>query len=150
MKIRSGFVSNSSTSSFLIYGVYEPQLSIDKILVLEGLEDNWATWYKERQAEWGQEYPEMYPDITLRKWVAKAMNEEGDLAQLLNMLSRLTMLPEIECEIPYDEIYLGLDPRSIAGEETMNEFKQRVYDTLALFVDGEIECGWHEAAWRDG
>lgn len=147
MKIRKGFVSNSSTSSFLIYGVYDPQVSIEKLLAIEGLEDKWVAWYKGQQERWDEEHPEWYPDTTFKEWAKERVEAEG-LGELFSALSEWL---EIECKRPpYDEIYLGLDPRSMTDDETMGEFKTRVKETLGTFVEGEFECIWHKEAWRDG
>lgn len=143
MHIRKGFVSNSSSSSFLIYGVRDPKISLEKLSTKEGLKDEWTVWYKEQQAKYG------YPDTTFAAW-ANEIVDEGDIDELFYLLSRFAESFEIECETLFDEVFFGLDPRSMADNETMSEFKQRVCDTLALFIEGKFECQWHEEAWRDG
>lgn len=140
MKVRTGFVSNSSASSFLIYGVYAPSVSVDKLLAIEGLEQKWAAWYKGKQ----ENYP-WYPNTTFADW---AEGEGG--VELLDGLGQFTdIFNGVDCEGPdYDDDYMGMDPRQMDDDETMGQFKQRVKDVLSLIIDEDFKCEWHKYAWR--
>ena len=150
MKIRVGFVSNSSTSSFLIWGVYDPEISLEKLFAIEGLKGKWATWYKEQQDERSAKYPDWYPDTTFEEWAVETFESNG-FGELLDSLKQCTdALAGLKSHSPYDDCYIGGDPRAMDDEETIGSFKKRVCDTLAMFIEGEFECGWQEQSWRDG
>ena len=101
MKTRRGFVSNSSTTSFCIYGA---RTTVD--------EDNWEG--------------------------------EGYLWDKLNELGITIERSE------WDGHYLGARWDSIGGDETRNQFCERV-KTAILEIDPDAdEFGTYEEAYRDG
>ncbi len=101
MKTRPGFVSNSSTTSFCVFGI---AVSIDRIDALE----------------------EMIDDISLETFY-------GD--------------PD-----SYDrQVYIGKEYSSIADDETMSQFKERISTAIkTLLPDEDHDCSLHEESYRDG
>ena len=46
--------------------------------------------------------------------------------------------------------YLGISPNKMPDDQTMGEFKAKVETSLKYLYGSDVECGWHEYAWRDG
>lgn len=120
MKVRNGFVSNSSSSSFCIYGA-----AISDLDAFKGMEEEVR---KENN---------LAPDEEIEHWhIVEALYDFGDGAL------------EVHNPDGY-EIYIGRDWSSIKEDETGLQFKNRVQeDTKKLGVtipDGAF--GTHEATW---
>lgn len=112
MKIRSGFVSNSSSSSFCLYGIF--------------IEDG-----KERE----------YIDLKRESKIKKSLNEDdedfsfdedddeyNDSSELYDLEDNSDLLvyhPE-----GFDGWYIGKSPANIGENQTLKEFKQEIVDEL--------------------
>ncbi|HUS51013.1 MAG TPA: hypothetical protein VMZ91_12670 [Candidatus Paceibacterota bacterium] len=121
MKIRKGFVSNSSSSSFCIYGISIEQEEIAKKMVELG--------FIEKD---GDDYNDIF------EWLY------GDSNKILeqNGLS-------VNC--PYDDdICIGREWKSIKDNETGKEFKESVEKSLNKMFKKDIKCSTIEVAWYDG
>lgn len=120
MKIRTGFVSNSSSSSFCLYGIYTDSLTENKKLIqkLIETEDNINT------------------------------TEEAEEVLAYDWYSAEKILGEIHC-IDYDGFYIGESWASIKDDETGAQFKKRVEEKLKEYFPNK-QCSTFEKAWRDG
>ena len=126
MKIRNGFVSNSSSSSFLIYGVYVN--NIDEITL------------------------SLIEDGTITEEEAKDMcvYEIGDI-----FCDKLGDDSQLECRsIPYDNgIYIGISPDNIKDDNmTFGQFKQLAVDEIKFHLPGMFgnkDFSWYQEAWQD-
>lgn len=108
MKVRSGFVSNSSTSSFCLYGMCFDSDEIDAIAQALGIEEKYD----------------------LAEDVATALG--------------------LQCEYgPEDEYFIGRDPGCIGDDETGSQFKNSIKKALQKALK-DVNCDYHERAWRDG
>ena len=122
MKTRNGFVSNSSTSSFMFYGIQvdKSKIKIDKGRLPEGF---------------GTE------DLDDEYAVADIVDEICNTAGLGSS--------EGEYESVYS---IGLCPSSIGGDETGDQFKARskrlIEETFPEL--GSVKCGWISEAWYNG
>jgi len=158
MKIRTGFISNSSSSSFLIYGVYEPKIPVNPIDVIKNITDidefkkKWEVWYKEMQEKYSDK-PDWYPDVEFEDWLEESMKTdmqkffEYDIKKFADNDS----FGQLKCPNPFgDYQYVGVDPRNMDDNETMAQFKERVEKLLKSIFGDNIKCDWHEYAWRDG
>jgi len=153
MKLRKGFVSNSSSSSFLIYGVYDPKLPEDiaELADKDVVKKAWTVWYQERlDSDYGKKSPELYPkDETFETWLKKKKESLGGdieyfvFSEVLGMLGFEHHAPE------YSGNYLGICPTNMGDDETMGQFKDRVQTALEE-IFGEVSCSWQEYAWRNG
>ncbi len=153
MKIRMSFVSNSSSSSFLIYGVCtEDKPSVEnllKVLDMEAAKKKWVNWYAKKQQEYGESHSNRYPDTTWEEWLVKI---EDDITWMIE--DRLPLFfddfPNLSIHWPFDNYYIGLDPRNMDDDETMGEFKIRAEKAIQSMVNEDTKLDWHELAWRDG
>lgn len=179
MKIRQGFVSNSSTTSFCIYGVcFErdevienlKELKInDPVLFQKGI-DNLAKkdyyaddvkFFKKLGVKSGKKSEEDDENISVEDSLKKTygLNEEDeeefdeDEYDLdISMLFE-DMFPELELENHYGqggELYVGRSWSSIKDDETGKQFKDSIEASLKKILGNDIECGHHEEAFRDG
>ena len=147
MKIRNGFVSNSSTSSFYIYGICldENRDGIDK-RIKENTPDEMKKVILTKNNE-----------IAAKSSYRKAFDDfdtyiDNFCEDSYEMLSEISEAVGITMNHPeYCGFYMGIDPSEIGDDETGKEFKTRV-ETIIKSLLGEDITGfsWHAEAWRDG
>jgi len=123
MKIRTGFVSNSSTSSFLIYGVAIEDVS--------DLRDKLLEKYNITEEEFEDDY-------------------EGSVYELVE--KEMEDVAGFEWHEPgdYDTFYIGKSWHLINDDETGAQFKANVEKTLKEKFGDDLEFETLSEAWRDG
>jgi len=124
MKIRNGFVSNSSTSSFLIYGIALEDDEIRKSLGIKEFDDE----------------VDLY-DI------------EDDLYEMIDEAFQKEKLKAYQWHHPYDGEdgwYIGRSWSSVGDDETGSQFRESIEKDLKTIFGDKVEFGTHKAAWRDG
>ena len=119
MKIRMGFVSNSSGSSFCYYGVYLTQEDVRVILIQAGIkpDDDEGDFY-----------------------------EATDKAEKVLAEAGLTShyLPEPDED---NALMVGREWSSVEDNETGAQFKQDVKDKLEKLLNKSVKCATHEKHW---
>lgn len=126
MKARGGFVSNSSTTSFCIYGVYFEDLH-------QLVEDN----QKLKEAILKQD-----PETDLDNYGDYDMSE---------VISDIVGLPYYPAPYDNDGAFFGRKYSTIDDDETGAEFKKSIRDSIKEFIEVEDkDFGTHDEAWRDG
>jgi len=146
MKIRNGFVSNSSTSSFHIYGICLDEGDEIANRIKENATDEMKELLltKNNEAAAKSSYRDAFDSFE-----AYMDHFEEDDYELLYELG-----DAIDLSINHPEyygIYIGIDPSNIGDNETGKEFKTRVEDLIKSLLGDDIKgFGWHEEAWRDG
>lgn len=134
MKIRNGFVSNSSTSSFLIYGAYLESEDI-------------VTAFKNNI----DKIKEKSPDDAAVAYYEESPEDYDDYFEMLDSLSDLMEDKDIDTWCVWDEdYYIGASLRRIKDDETMSQFKDRIGKKIKSIFDVTIPLDIHEEAWRDG
>jgi len=124
MKVRIGFVSNSSTSSFLIYGTTIGSNDIEK------------AYNKFFPSKTPEEDEDRYTDERLDEILQKEEFKKYRLE---------TWHPDYD-----DENYIGACWSSVGDDETGKQFKERVEKQLKSIFGDDISCGTLSAAWREG
>jgi hypothetical protein len=122
MKIRKGFVSNSSSSSFLIYG--------SKVSI-EDIKDDVK---KELAHFLNVDVDELYDIDDFSYDVVKYINEKEN--------------SEICVFCGYDDYYIGRSWDSIGDDETGKQFKESIEKTLKKYCDND--CGTLEYCGYNG
>ncbi len=120
MKIRRGFVSNSSSCSFCIYGIsIEPQKLCEK-LIENGIKLTEAD--KEEIYEWFDD-------------------KSNKLTENLGIRGG----SEYD-----DYLYIGKEWANISDDQTGAEFKKEKEEKIEKLIGKDIKCFTHEEAWYNG
>ena len=140
MKVKADFVTNSSTTSFVAWGIAVEFSVIRESSIL--LQQMYLA-YVELQKKHGNEA------ATMDDWLSGVEDHyefQEDLRTLLRKEGQ-----GFECaSAPYDDtLYIGVSPFSMKDDETFAEFKTRVANTLEK-IGLPSNAGSIEEAWRDG
>ena len=131
MKIRSGFVSNSSSSSFCIYGI---EIDVEEL--------------REK----------LLSSEILSEEDKKYLSEIEDTYEIVEMLEYNDMKIENISNIEFhymgeynpDSVYIGRSWSLIEDDKTGKEFKEDVENKLKKILGNEVKCYTCQEAWRDG
>jgi len=136
MKVRQGFVSNSSSSSFCIYGICVEDIES----LVDGnpkLKPKIYEKYVEEQKKWGEE---ILPE-----------EEYFENVDSYDLRERLEYLLGMEIYKPGDWgcFYIGDSWSSIGDDETGKQFKERVEKELKETFGEGLSFSTHEEGWMD-
>lgn len=143
MKIRSGFVSNSSTSSFCIFGAcIEKNEFIEKIRKLNPKLDA-----KYKSLENGEILKEKFVGSEEEFEIGEDNLDEESMEVGEKYLKKLGLSFEYGyCEDEY--YYIGRYWKNINDDETGKEFKESIKESVkSLFP--KAKCATFEEAWHD-
>ena len=163
MKYRQGFVSNSSSSSFLIYGVCVERDELAARLI----EGPWTeavlakanaslAWSRQSQAEYAAKAA---ADPSFKYYSYEVREDYASFAEYFveedNKWDAIYSLAgEIDgkSECPFEDgtTYFGISWDKVGDDETGRQFKARVEQILKDMFGEGLECGTFEEAWRNG
>jgi hypothetical protein len=125
MKIRIGFVSNSSTSSFLIYGTTLEKDELQQLLI---------------------------KSLPPESIVYLGSNKDVDEIDVYETLYGILNTYGLESYRPYYDstFYIGASWSSVGLDETGRQFQERVQNGVkALLKKDDLEFDTYEEAWHD-
>lgn len=134
MKIRTGFVSNSSSSSFCIYGVCKEFSEIIGNTPKEKLYEVLSASFDET-VENEEQLDEIIDEYGFYEVIECIFPDNSDLE---------FHIPEYE-----DCVYIGASWSSIKDDETGAEFKEKVRREIKEEFGIEEGFNTYEEAWRD-
>ena len=149
MKERTGFVSNSSGSSFCIYGT---AFEGDWTTILKALKKNAPDLFEQFKKA------TIEGDDEIKNWLENIDNVDYDPETVDEIdpsweVGKLFKDAGLTIRAPYgwDTVYIGRSWKSIDDDETGAQFKKKIEDTLKnAFGTLVEECSTLEEAWRDG
>lgn len=127
MRVRTGFVSNSSSSSFLIFG---RGFSSEGELIL-------ALGISEQEAE------EKYLDADGKEALEEVLGKDRFKELLTDNGIKFIRGAD-------DDVYVGASWDTVRGDETGNQFRERVQQVLNQIFPDKQECKTEKEAWYNG
>ena len=137
MKTRIGFVSNSSTTSFAIYGCEIPGSKKDK--VAQQILD-----YLKKQPGF-DDFCKKHPGMLL-----DAECESCDLYDLNSALKELCGGMKTIFGQEEEYLYIGKSFELAKDTETAGEFKQNIAKIIKDILGEDKACDFHVEGWYDG
>jgi len=150
MKIRYGFISNSSTTSFCIYGTeIKGSMDIDSFKRIKAAYPNeWESIFKpySEKNEW---YGKILNIDKLTKEEASKMELDSEWFEVLDRLVDGFKLSAYSCG-DTDQHWVGKTWASMKEDETKKQFQDGVEKILKAWFGEETKCYNIKEAWRDG
>lgn len=128
MKIRNGFVSNSSTSSFLIYGIKFYEGDVKEFFLNSSNNE------------------------AIRIRAKRLLEDDEDIFSFMDGVCTEILLNQFELYY-VDELelyYVGKSWGEIKDDETGSEFKKNIENELKKAFGDNVEISTHTHAWYDG
>jgi hypothetical protein len=154
MKVRQGFVSNSSTTSFCIYGYAIESTNFPiKIEQLKTIKKECSEIWEKAMAgfskkTWCKRQYELLKDID--RLTSEQVKEIEDMIN--DDPSEYSELYGLEFHSMSDAgmCWIGKSWRYIGADETGKQFTENIEKIVKMLVGDEAKCDTYEEAWRDG
>lgn len=118
MKLRNGFVSNSSTCSFLIYGINGETDEITDALIENGIIPKGAKDEEDGIGYWLDEHSEVFKKLS--HWM---LYDEESMA-------------------------IGRSWQQVGDDQTGKQFKEEIEAAIKQLVGDKFTCETHDAQWQ--
>lgn len=156
MKIRNGFVSNSSTTSFCVYGFCYDDVDFNELiqsLDLETIKDAWKERYaKNDYLKRKHSTEENFILSQLGKLESFKEQEEFNGYAFSDLLY-LIGIEDVKSGYDADMVYIGKEFREMKDDETKNEFRSRITSEIektSKYLTEKGDFGIWEEAFYDG
>ena len=139
MKIRAGFVSNSSSSSFLIYGVYLEEDEVRDHFGITGEKNCECCDYCKQ--EWDCECCD--------KCICADVYDDDDNG-VYEKMEEITNGDFWGPSDSWDGYYIGRCPTGIRDDQTMGDWRKQVREEINAMTKkpiDEAKFGWHDECW---
>lgn len=140
MKSRNGFVSNSSSSSFYIYGSL---ISRDPRDLREEVKEKLFSAWKEQTKKSNEAYRLRNPDSTWLPQDPETYTME-DFLHEDDYGDRLATALDLEYHSGYEDAYLGEDPANWPDDALIGDAKKAVAEKLKGVWKQDPQVGWQE------
>jgi hypothetical protein len=150
MKIRNGFVSNSSTTSFHIYGIALEDVKLMKVDGLKKIKkDKPKMW--EFILEWAKTTHKDFYNLLSQ---IDNLNDERhdnllsciyDYYAGLNSFIGTSLGLETYCT--YDHYYIGASWDAMKPNETKKEFEKRIEENIEILLGEYADCSYWSGEW---
>ena len=156
MKIRQGFVSNSSTSSFCIYGA---AIEGDWTTILKSLKKNCPEKFEKFKADTildcnANEPPDGETD-EVKEWIEnidEASCDPDGIYEIDPALSLEKLFKEegLSVRAPYEweTIYIGRSWSGVKDDETGAQFKKSIENAVKNAMGNNVTCSTHSASYQ--
>ena len=153
MKTRIGFVSNSSTTSFSIYGCQIPfETEEDQYKIMSGVvKKHKKTFdkcdgFNETFEEAGKSLAGEQMPYTFGEYVDDL---QRDFTETMDELSASAGLNFYYGDNSY-YLYCGLPFEEMKNKETKEDFMNRISKKIDVLFGKKMKCGHHSESYRDG
>jgi hypothetical protein len=140
MKYRQGFVSNSSTSSFLIYGIeldssefYEKLEKEHKELVDKALD-------KAKKVLKDEKNEELAKDLSFQIALQECLISDGDIH--LFITENKLDIPFYTIDEEYGLAFFGESPQTMDDNTTKKKWKEQIEKKINKYMDKKTKCEW--------